>query len=73
MRFDAEVDAAAVPCAMHVSPVGPTREPPGWMLFALDGGNLRVGFHDNLSRRAATFDARPNMVVLHLSREPVAR
>jgi hypothetical protein len=38
------------------------------MLFAIEGGNLRLGFHDNLSRRAMSFEARPNMVVLQLSR-----
>ena len=71
--FTFEVEAGASPCALHVTPLGKTSEPAGWMLFAIEGGNLRLGFHDNLSRRAASFDARPNMVVLQLSRVPDAR
>ena len=71
--FTFEVDATASPCALHVTPLGKSTEPAGWMLFAIDGGNLRLGFHDNLSRRAASFDARPNMVVQQLSRAPGAR
>jgi hypothetical protein len=38
------------------------------MLFAMEGNSLRLGFHDNLSRRAASFDARPDMLVLSLAR-----
>ena len=66
--FTFEVDATASPCALHVTPVGKSSEPSGWMLFAIEGGNLRLGFHDNLSRRASSFEARPNLVVLQLSR-----
>jgi uncharacterized protein (TIGR03067 family) len=71
--FTFEVDAAGSPCALHVTPLGKSTEPAGWMLFAIEGGNLRLGFHDNLSRRAASFEARPNMVVLQLSRVPGAQ
>jgi len=71
--FTFEVDATASPCALHVTPLGKSTEPAGWMLFAIEGGNLRLGFHDNLSRRAMSFEARPNMVVLQLSRVPIAR
>lgn len=39
------------------------------MLFEVRGSGLRLGFHDNLSRRPANFEARPEMLVLRLSRE----
>jgi len=71
--FSFEVDVAASPCALHVTALGKSGEASGWMLFATEGGNLRLGFHDNLSRRAMSFDARPNMVVLQLARVAVAR
>lgn len=71
--FAFEVDVAASPCALHVTPLGKSTEAAGWMLFAMQGGNLRLGFHDNLSRRAVSFEAPPNMVVLQLSRVAVTR
>lgn len=71
--FALEVEAAARPCAIHLTPLGKSSEPAGWMLFALEDSSLRLGFHDNLGRRAVSFDARPNMVVLSLSRVPGAR
>jgi len=66
--FGVELDPAARPCAIHVTPIGQSIEPAGWMLFAVENGRLRLGFHDSLSRRATSFDARPKMVVLELSR-----
>ena len=71
--FTFEVDATASPCALHVTPLGKSSEPAGWMLFAIEGSNLRLGFHDNLSRRAMSWEARPNMVILQLSRVPGLR
>jgi hypothetical protein len=67
-EFGFQVDGAARPCAFHLAPVQDPRNPQGWMLFELEGDGLRLGFHDNLKRRAAGFDARPDMVVLTLTR-----
>jgi uncharacterized protein (TIGR03067 family) len=67
-EFALRVETGARPCAFHLAPLGGSGEPPGWMLFAMEGNSLRLGFHDNLSRRAASFDARPDMLVLSLAR-----
>ncbi len=73
LEFALEVDAGSNPCAFHLTPLGGSKEPPGWMLFAVDGDRLQLGFHDNLSHRAEAFDSRPDMLVLQLSRQGAAR
>ncbi len=68
LAFAISVDAGSAPCALHLDPLEGSREPEGWMLFEVHGSGLRLGFHDNLSRRPASFEARPEMLVLRLSR-----
>lgn len=73
LEFALEVDAGSNPCAFHLTPLAESKEPPGWMLFAVDGDRLQLGFHDNLSHRAEAFDSRPDMLVLQLSRQGAVR
>jgi hypothetical protein len=73
LEFSLEVETGSNPCALHLTPLGASTEPAGWMLFAVEGDRLRLGFHDNLNRRAEAFDSRPDMLVLQLSRQGAAR
>ena len=73
LEFALDVEAGSNPCAFHLTPLGASKEPAGWMLFALEGERLQLGFHDNLSRRAEAFDSRPDMLVLQLTRQGAAR
>jgi uncharacterized protein (TIGR03067 family) len=73
VEFAVSFEPGAQPCALHLAPVSAPGEPEGWMLFALEGDRLRLGFHDNLRHRAASFESRPDMVVLRLSKRTEAR
>lgn len=73
LEFGLEVEAGSNPCAFHRTPLGTSQEPASWMLFAAEGERIRLGFHDNLSHRAETFESRPDMLVLLLSRRGTAR
>lgn len=73
LEFSLEVETGSNPCAFHLTPLGASTEPAGWMLFAVEGARLQLGFHDNLKRRAEAFESRPDMLVLQLSRQGVAR
>lgn len=69
LTFAISVDPGSAPCALHLDPLESSREPEGWMLFEVRGSGLRLGFHDNLSRRPTSFEARPDMLVVRLSRQ----
>ncbi len=66
--FRFEIDAESRPTSLHLTPIGESDEPAGWMIVAMEGERLKVGFHDNLKQRASSFDARPDMLVLTLVR-----
>ena len=68
LGFALRLEPGARPCAFHLTPLEGTREPPGWMLFEVAGGVLKLGFSDNLGRRPASFEDGPNMHVLLLTR-----
>ena len=68
LEFALRVEPRSRPCAFHATPRNAATEPSGWMLYETDGTTLRLGFHDNLERRASGFDSRDDMVVLRLSR-----
>lgn len=68
-EFTVEVDAASAPCAIRLSATAKKGGGSGWMLFAVEGGTLTLGFHDNLDRRPLNFDSRPKMVVARLARQ----
>src|SRR5688572_868510 len=69
VEFALTIAESSSPCAFHVTPSAQSGEKGGWMLFAVEGDSLMLGFHDNLDRRPQTFDSRPNMVVARLARQ----
>lgn len=68
--FRFEIDLESQPTSLHLMPIGASGEPEGWMIVAVEGERLKVGFHDNLERRPSRFEARPDMLVLTLVRLP---
>lgn len=50
-EFTVEVEAASAPCALRLTATAKKGGGSGWMLFAVEGGTLTLGFHDNLNRR----------------------
>jgi len=68
LAFALRLEPDARPCAFYLSPLEGNPEPSGWMLFKVAGGVLKLGFGDNLERRPASFEDRPNMHVLRLTR-----
>ena|SRR5688572_25906910 len=69
VEFALKIAEASSPCAFHVTPSAQSSEKGGWMLFAVEGDSLTLGFHDNLDRRPQAFDSRPNMIVARLVRQ----
>jgi len=68
LAFTLRLEPDARPCAFYLTPLEGNPEPSGWMLFKVAGGVLKLGFSDNLERRPASFEDRPNMHVLRLTR-----
>ena len=60
---------AADPKAFHATRVEPkSPEQSGWMIYALTGDALQIGFYDALKARPEGFEPREELVVLELSR-----
>ena len=71
-RFSLESDPGAAPKAFKATRVEPARPQSGWMIYALEGGELKLAFHDALKGRPEGFVPRPNLIVLELSPRAVA-
>jgi uncharacterized protein (TIGR03067 family) len=68
-RFALRMDSTADPKAFHATRVEPkSPEQSGWMIYALTGDTLQIGFCNALKVRPAGFEPREDLVVLGLSR-----
>ncbi len=73
-RYTVSPDASANPKAFHVTPVPPSSERPGWMIYSAERGQLRVAFRDNLERRPTGWQGDRKLTVVTLvPRSGVAR
>jgi uncharacterized protein (TIGR03067 family) len=73
-RYTVAPDASANPKAFRVTPLPPTTERPGWMIYSVERGQLRVAFRDNLEDRPTGWQGDRKLTVVTLvPRSGVAR
>jgi uncharacterized protein (TIGR03067 family) len=68
-KYTVGLDSSAEPRAMTIRRLGPGARPSGWMIYALKGPTLRIGFDEALRRRPKGFDPEPGLIVLDLARQ----
>ncbi len=68
-RFVLEPAPGAEPKAFKATRVEPKRPQSGWMIYALEGDKLKIAFNDALRGRPESFEPRPKLIVLELSRK----
>ena len=66
-RFTLAVDPA-IPGALRLDPIAPSKERGGWMLFKREGDQLTLAFGDNLEGRPEGFEPAPKRIVMKLAR-----
>ena len=65
-RFAVKLEPGASPKAFLATPVQPSGQRAGWMIYARDGARLRIAFMDNLEGRPASFARQPKLVLVTL-------
>jgi len=65
-RFNVRLEAGASPKAFLVTPVQPSSERGGWMIYAREGSRLRIGLIDNLDVRPTGFEPQRKLIVVTL-------
>jgi len=65
-RYTITLDASANPRAFRVTPLPPTSERPGWMIYSTERGQLRIAFRDNLEGRPTGWQGDRKLTVVTL-------
>lgn len=65
-RYTVAPDASANPKAFRVTPVPPTSERPGWMIYSVEREQLRIAFRDNLEARPSGWHGDRKLTVVTL-------
>jgi uncharacterized protein (TIGR03067 family) len=65
-RYTIAFDASANPKAFHVTPLPPTSERPGWMIYSAERGQLRIAFRDHLEGRPTGWQGDRKLTVVTL-------
>jgi len=65
-RYTVAPEASANPKAFRVTPLPPTSERPGWMIYSVEREQLRIAFRDNLEGRPSGWQGDRKLTVVTL-------